>query len=201
MLRSWRLFTTVLTSGFSLVAGGAVWAESPTPASAPAPSGAALYGALPTGEGLRLSPDGSNLAMISATGGRKVLVVWHLDGREPTLLRTADLEPGWLDWQSNRRLIAGLYGGVFDDSITPYEQTRSISFGVDGTHLTILYPNVDLDPRLNKMAALTTGDSSGSPIPTGPGGRRRDVGAAQWRRHRGISGILNGDPRLRSISG
>ncbi len=98
----------VIVGAFILGAVGVARAETP-----PAPAGAAIYGALPKGEALRLSPDGDNLAMIAADRGKRSVVVWHLDRHDPTVFHTDDLEPQWVAWKSNSQLVAGFSTAEF----------------------------------------------------------------------------------------
>ena len=131
---------------------------------------AKLYGALPKGEGLRLSPDGNQLAMIAARDGRRVMVIWHLGGGDPAMVVPADSEPVWLDWLSDRRLLAGLGIAAVEQPELPYRETRLIGMGLDGGRLVNLYPVLDLDPLTDKMAAMGSGTVVGPQPSSGPGG-------------------------------
>jgi dienelactone hydrolase len=157
-------------------------AETPPAAQDEAPvvlKGAALYGALPKGEALRLSPDGNNLAMIVADRGKRTLVVWHLDETDPTVYRSGDLEPEWVAWKSNTQIVAGF--STAEVSGIPYQRTASLVFEIDGSAWAYIPPDRDLEapPDNNYLADLPASSVTGRGAPTvDPGAAQRQINAS-----------------------
>lgn len=118
-------------AGLISLAGTALLAEDP-------PSAAELYGTLPLARDVRLSPDGTSLALIAAVQGREQFVIWHLDGRPPTSLSTGESEPRWFAWKDDGHLMAGLYYGDFNNYKNGSMSTRALAFDADGARHVVM---------------------------------------------------------------
>jgi dipeptidyl aminopeptidase/acylaminoacyl peptidase len=165
-----------LAVAFALLWSAATWSGEPEE----------LYGALPEGTGVRMSPDGQHLAMIAGTTGQPLLVVWHLDGKAPTVIRTEKEIPQWVAWKGNRKVIAGLYTPVVEDADRPYEATVLAAFDPDGRHLTHIHPDAREDAPYTMLVTNTlvpddpmdlTGNTS-SPVTRMGAGLRRTINPA-----------------------
>jgi dipeptidyl aminopeptidase/acylaminoacyl peptidase len=94
-----------------------------------------VFGALPGVKTIRLSPDGRSLAMIMPVKGRNSMVIWDLSGNnKPKAISTGELEPEWLVWKSDKRLIAGLRYFSLRDPQHPTADTRLIALDADGSN-------------------------------------------------------------------
>ncbi len=118
----------------------------------------AAYGNIPAATGVRMSPDGSALAMIGAVNGRPTVTVWPLDGRPPVAV-PSEFEPTWVAWKNNNRLVFSIrfmsnrLVGAGRQS-EPTTETRLIAINADGTN-----PVRMGNTNKSKMNAFGGGDS------------------------------------------
>jgi dipeptidyl aminopeptidase/acylaminoacyl peptidase len=134
-----------------------------------------LFGELPLGSDVHLSPDGNSLAMITGSGGRNAFEIWSLDGSKPTYLpvsvadkmQTEPYEANWIAWKTNKRLITGVAVGDLIDEV-PQTQTRSITVDADGQDpRTLSFDHVsrhDLSSGAVHQGGILLPDPRGRPI-------------------------------------
>ena len=92
------------------------------------------YGMLPSIEGPALSPDGTMMAFISSAGGRRCLVVHHLDAKqEPAVVCPGTFEVRWFGWKSNTRLVLSVYEAVNFPGQGLFSQSHLVGVNADGS--------------------------------------------------------------------
>lgn len=127
------------------------------------PAGVEAYAALPAARSPRLSPEGRFLAQVEPVQGRDAVVIRDLDGRQkPVVLPTADGEPLWLAWKSEKRLILALRTVSWRVPLRPTVETRLVALDADGTKVVELVQGsqfAQFVPQLqDKIVSLLPGD-------------------------------------------
>jgi dipeptidyl aminopeptidase/acylaminoacyl peptidase len=98
-----------------------------------------VYAALPGARGARLSPDGRRVALIAAVQGRQTFVIWDLGGKDkPRVIGTGIGEPNWIEWKTDRRLIASVRVVSERGPLTRTVDTRLVGIDADGSHVVDL---------------------------------------------------------------
>jgi dipeptidyl aminopeptidase/acylaminoacyl peptidase len=131
-----RVFTTFLAIAWISVPAFA--ADSPTE------DAAVLFGSRPDAYGMRLSPDGKNVAYIAPTSDRgSVLKILSLvAGSDPTVALAANGAPDRIqgcDWVANDRLVCRLHSIVpklhTDDTLIPFWRIAAVN--IDRSNLRL----------------------------------------------------------------
>ena len=73
-----------------------------------APPAVESYTDLPIRGEPHLSPNGNDIAYIGNVKGQYFIIIHHLDGRPQTVLPTPNMEPTWVYWKNDNRLIFGV---------------------------------------------------------------------------------------------
>jgi dipeptidyl aminopeptidase/acylaminoacyl peptidase len=98
-----------------------------------APAPVAKYGALPLVRDVKLSPDGKFVALIGPVKGRDAFIIWNLETDKPRMVvATDDMEPLWIEWKTNTRLIAAARYFSSHNSINPFSGSRLTTINLDG---------------------------------------------------------------------
>jgi dipeptidyl aminopeptidase/acylaminoacyl peptidase len=102
---------------------------------------AAKFGAMPTVEGISLSPDGTKVAIVTPDhGGQALMVADFSVGGEPKRILHADAKDGRLAtcvWSNNTRIVCTIYG-ISDDAGLLLGYTRNVAVSADGTKIVNL---------------------------------------------------------------
>jgi dipeptidyl aminopeptidase/acylaminoacyl peptidase len=147
----WRVLKARWASVMACLALGAACAQQAAMAQPVRPAPMEAYAALPAAKGARLSPDGKRLALIESHKGRYVFVVREIDGKRPPVAVDPGIgEPLWIQWKSNKRLLASVRWVSDSGAILKVSDTRLISFDADGSHLVKLVRGEtgDLNPQI-----------------------------------------------------
>ncbi len=132
------------------------------------PPPVAAYAQLPI-QAMRLSPDGTKLAMIVAVDGRQQLAVLPVQPGAKLLTRQTDeLEPTWFDWKTNETLIASLR--FVSDRLreAPTVDTRLIAISADLSKFVDLNKRSVIGARSELPLSLQIQDAVVSLLPNDP---------------------------------
>ena len=81
-----------------------------------------------------MSPDGRKLAFVGPIKGKTSFVIWDLETGKPSVaISSADVEPLWIEWKSNTRLITSNRFFSMRAQFTPTVETRMTAVNVDGS--------------------------------------------------------------------
>jgi dipeptidyl aminopeptidase/acylaminoacyl peptidase len=115
-----------------------------------------VYGMLTSIDEPALSPDGTMMAFISSAGGRRCLVVHHLDAKqEPALVCPGTFEVRWFGWKSNSRLVLSVYEAVNFPGQGLFSQSHLVGVNADGSGVKeLVAPRLDYYVNFNPDTLL-----------------------------------------------
>ena len=134
-----RIIAVALSGAwFSLIANTAALAEAPPPIDA--------FARLPQVRNVTVSPDGNQIAYISALGDNSIAVTVDLRHPDEPLHPLMRSEPGkyeikWCKWANDTRLLCGLIAMAREPGGLVYPITRLVAVNADGSKLKVLLQN------------------------------------------------------------
>ncbi len=120
---------------FSALAGALFLAAA---AMAAEPLPAEKYAEIPPATAVRLSPDGTRLALTVPIQGKATLVIHNLGDGANQVMGLGEFQLQWVEWKSARRLVTGLRAStdrLFFGQSNRSADTRLVALDADGTNI------------------------------------------------------------------